>query len=344
MTDKPSKTTSTTATLRSVLETIIPFTAAIYIIGFVVANSYYSTLGITEYQLVQARYVGAGLTYLFFHLGIAAMVALVVLAVGRASAPVWLFVALGLWGFLGATIYFVGESISAVLAVGVNVGFILFLGYQAWRLWGGRHRTAHGVWIVPREYRDRIISYGVPQQSISTVVGIILTFLVCASAITWGQSFWPIVTSTLGGGRPSEAVFVFEAESSLDAHLAFVPMQNESVSKQLPVLFENSDHFVVLIELDSGSPAAIQLSKSIVHSVLYAPSGLVGQKQVLPTLTPAPTSPSTQTPTPSLICTPIPPTRPTTTSSPMPAVVKTPTPRPSPTPTEAHHSQVTVTP
>jgi len=288
------------------MEGLISLTAFVYVIGFVVANSYYVTFGITEYQLIQARYVATGLLYLFFHLGLATVVAVIVFVLRWARWFIWLSAALGLWGFLGMAVYLVTRSMPLVLAVGVNAGVVVVLGYGIWTSWGGNHRTSSGIWLVSRGYLSWFISRGIPKKPLVAFVSVGWVLLVCISAMIWGRSFWPEMNSSLGGGRPNEAVFVFDSENLSETGLPFVPMQTDSISEQLPVLFESSDTFVVLVQLDSKSSTAVHLSKSIVLSVVYAPAGFRGRKHDIPTLTPSPTPTATLTlapvSTPTSVC------------------------------------------
>jgi hypothetical protein len=162
------------------------------------------------------------------------------------------------------------------------------MGYLIWSLWAGLPHT----W-----YHSLLSSKTLSRSALSSflIAGLIILF--CASALSWGRSFWPVTSATLGGGRPTEAVFVFKGDA-----VPLVPMQSAYVSRQLPVLYEDADDFVVLIDLGLQGPAALRLPRSAVLSVFYAPSGPAGQKRELPALTdpalfPTPTKASNPTST-----------------------------------------------
>jgi hypothetical protein len=279
-------TLSTGRSFQLLLQLIISLAAIIYVIGFIAANSYYATLGIIDYQLVQARYIATGLIYLFFHFGIATMLAMIIFASRQRKAWIWAMVFFCLWLLLGAAVSLFGGSKTAMLALGMNAAAITFFTYEILTLWSTREAGLR-TWLM---------AMGVPPRTLTAFIGFCLLLLVSISASTWGRFYWPTLSSTLGGGRPNEAVFVFK--DLPDGRLPFIPMQARNLTRQLPVLFETSDNYVILVEINPGSPSAVRISRSEVLSVIYAPAGLSGKKQQLPTLTPAPAAAPTATPAP----------------------------------------------
>jgi hypothetical protein len=198
------QTASTLDTLRAAFQSIISFAVVVYAIGFLVVNSHYSKFGITNYQLAQTRYIGAGLSYLFIHVIIAAMLAVTVYVLGRGTGPVWVLAFFFVWGLLAAVVYILGKSLAASIVVGVNAGVMALIGYSIWSLWAGLpHAWYHSLLSSKTLSRSALNSF--------LIAGSIILFF--ASALSWGRSFWPVTSATLGGGRPTEAVFVFNDDA-----------------------------------------------------------------------------------------------------------------------------------
>lgn len=284
---------SVTDLLRTTVQSIIAFTAVIYTIGFIVVNSYFTKFGITDYGLVQTRYVAAGLNYVAVHLSIAAMIAVIVAVMEKETRFLWLSLTLLVWGLFGVSAYLIGGQLDSALVAGVNAIVISLIAHQVWAAWARNKST----W-----YDQLLSSRDISQQSFLMVFSAGAILLLSASALTWGRSLWPLMSPTLGGGRPSSAVLIIKPDALPSSGLSLVPMQSESASMQLPVLFESSNEYVVLISLPSEDSAAVKLPKSIVISAIYAPTGLAGQTKSLPALsstsTPAPMPSSTTTSTP----------------------------------------------
>jgi hypothetical protein len=258
--------------LDAILQGILSLAAIIYALGFIIVNSHYSSFGVTDYQLIQTRYIAAGLSYLFIHVGVASMIAITLIVIENQRMSVWLFVFLVMWGLFGTAVYLISESIINSFIVGASAGVIVLMGYQLWTVW----TDTRNQWLdsMPDQSRVPFISIGV-------------AIILCVSTLAWGRSFWPIMSSNLGGGRPNEAIFVFEANSIPIEGLPLIPMQNQTATEQLPILFDNASEYVVLVHTQSEDPVAVRIPKTIILSVIHAPSEAFGRKRILPALTPA---------------------------------------------------------
>jgi hypothetical protein len=275
MTDKESFPSSAVAQLvHTIFQGVVAFTAGIYTIGFVVVNSHFSKFGITDYGLVQARYVAAGLNYAAVHVSIAALVAVVFTVFTTSPRLVSLLAFTLVWILLGAATYIAGRQIDAALMTGMNALVIILL---ARHVSVGRTRE-HGNWYA------RILSYGVSPQSVLITLTTCAILLFTISTVTWGKSLWPLMGPTLGGGRPASALLVLKPDALPILDYQLIPLQNKQVSTQLPVLFEDSEGYVVLISLGSrDNTVAVKIPRSVVTTVIYAPVEL-GQIRILPKL------------------------------------------------------------
>jgi hypothetical protein len=268
--------------IQAILQGILSFAALIYATGFVVVNAHYTTFGVTDYQLIQTKYIAAGLSHLIIHLGIASMVAFMAIVIELRNNRIWGIIFLFIWVMFAVAVYlYEDNNVINSIIIGINACLITILGYQLWRLWTRASKeNVQNFWL-------NII----PNNSQMIFLGIGLFLIVLASAISWGRSFWPFLTSSLGGGRPNEAVFVFSKENNDEAGLPFIPMQDSKTSEQLQILFEQPNEYVILVNIIKERPVAVRLSKSMISSVIYAPSELFGKKFQLPTITPEAKSP-----------------------------------------------------
>lgn len=268
--------TSSLKQLEVILQSILSLAAVIYSIGFIIVNSYYTSFGVTDYQLIQTRYIAAGLSYLFIHVGIASMIATILIVIDVHKKIMWVLAFLIIWSLFGLAIYQLSKSVVNSFIVGVSAGIVTLIGYQIWAIWTNTRNLL--LDSIPKGFETLFIGTGI-------------TILICINALVWGRSFWPIMSSNLGGGRPNEAIFVFEAQSIPLEGLPFIPMQNSTVTEQLPILFDNASEFVVLVKAISDNPVAVRIPKSTIISIIYAPPEPFGKKQMLPTLTPETKSP-----------------------------------------------------
>jgi hypothetical protein len=266
-------------TLESSFKTLIAAAGGIYVVGFVVVNSHLARFGIIDYGLVEARYLAAGLNYAVFHVGIAFITTFAFEAIpGRRR---WLFTPLYLWVIIGAYTYFVGKRLTEALVTGVNALVMGLLAYQFSRLWN--KGSNHGF--------EAIASYlRVPQQSVSALFTVLFFFLIAFSTLTWGRSVWPLLNQTFGGGRPGSVVVALQQDNLSVLDYQVIPLQDKQVSQQLPLLFEDSDGYVILVSLE-GNNIAVRLPRSAVSAVMYAPLKAGGQTMSLPAVVRAP-SPS----------------------------------------------------
>ena len=266
--------------LQTSFKSVIAAAGGIYVVGFVVVNSYLARFGIIDYGLVEARYLAAGLNYAVFHVGIAFIAAFAFEAIpGRRR---WLFAPLYLWLIIGGYTYFVGKRLTEALLTGVNALVMGLLAYQFSRLWN--KGSNHGFEVIASYLR-------VPHQSVSAFITVLFFFLIAFSTLTWGRSVWPLLNQTFGGGKPGAVVVALQQHDLSVLDYRVIPLQDKQLSQQLPLLFEDSDGYVVLVSLE-GNNVAVRLPRSAVSSVLYAPVKSGGQTMNLPTLVRAP-SPST---------------------------------------------------
>jgi hypothetical protein len=252
-----------------ILQGILSLTAIIYSVGFVIVNSNYASYGVTDYQLIQTRYISAGLSYFFIHVGIASMIAIIFIVLDVRKRLLWALAFIIIWLLFGVAIYLRHGSILASALVGASAGVITLIGYEIWTIW----INSNDQWLNV-----------MPKSSKTLFIGIGVVIIFCISALAWGRSFWPLMNSGLGGGRPNEAIFVFDTEKIPNEGMPFIPMQSYSTTKQLPILFDNSTEFVILARADSNMVIAVRISKSIILSVYYAPSKAFGTTQKLPPL------------------------------------------------------------
>ena len=261
--------------LQTIFQGVIAVTAGIYSVGFVVMNSYFSKFGITDYGFVQARYIAAGLNYFAIHVSIAALITVLFAYFAKSVWLVWPLTFLLLWALLGGATYSVGRQIEEALIVGVNALVVSLLAWQLSSNWMKRE----GPWY------KLFSSYGISQRSLLILQTVGAILLVALSTITWGRSLWPLMGPTLGGGRPASAVLAIKP-GEISADYKLIPFQNEDLTAQLPVLFENSDGYVVLIPLGTNTVAA-RVPRSAVTMVIYAPLGSGGRLISLPKILPA---------------------------------------------------------
>ena len=104
MSDLESKSTSTLKQLESIFQGILSLSAIIYTLGFIIVNSYYISFGVIDYQLIQTRYIAAGLSYLIIHFGIASMVTTIFIVLGIQRKVLWFLAFLVLWSLFGFAI------------------------------------------------------------------------------------------------------------------------------------------------------------------------------------------------------------------------------------------------
>ena len=167
--------TSSLKQLEVILQSILSLAAVIYSIGFIIVNSYYTSFGVTDYQLIQTRYIAAGLSYLFIHVGIASMIATILIVIDVHKKIMWVLAFLIIWSLFGLAIYQLSKSVVNSFIVGVSAGVVTLIGYQIWAIWTNTRNLL--LDSIPKGFETLFIGTGI-------------TILICINALVWGRSFW----------------------------------------------------------------------------------------------------------------------------------------------------------
>ena len=273
METKSKNNISSVTLVQTVLQAILSVSAVIYFVGFLIVNSYYSIFGITHYQLVQTRYVSAGLSFVLINICFSGLIAAILLVLEQTRPIIWIISFFIVWAMLGISIYVFSNAIIDVILISINAGIVILLAYQINLIWLG----------MPNKWFEIFLDSDNSQIQMRTAfIGIGFAILLCLGSLSWGLSFWPHMSSTLGGGRLSEAVFILDENNLPEDGLPLIPMQSKTISEQIPILFEDSDGYVVIVQTTAIDKIAVRLSKSIVKSIVYAPAEIAGKKQKLP--------------------------------------------------------------
>lgn len=259
-----------------ILKSIVSAVAIFYIIGFIVVNSCYSKFGNFEYELFQARYIAAGLNFILVHIGMSAMISIIAFIL-KDLKYIWITLFFVIWTVLGTNIYIGANKFyistnkfSLIFLILINILTIFLTAYQIFSSWLKSDHTYFYSNFMNNDFSESLFNL--------LKISVMITLFISSSTI-WGSSFWLTMSPTLGGGRPIEAKLVF-IKSNLPEN-TFIPMHNNSISKQVPILFETSSELAILLNLDK-KPVAIKIQKSFIYEVIYAPSGPFGDKQLLP--------------------------------------------------------------
>lgn len=296
--------TSETRHYQALLQSSLSVTAIIYVLGFVVANSYYGLYGVFNYDLVQSRYLAAGFSFLSFTM-LGGIVVGLLISLGYWLKPgnVEFFATVLFFTILGILIAYTLAAyrnssidfLTSMMRVSPFVILVMIVGCLiSWVVVGG------SVFTEMKEFRwiDIFIKNFRKLPPLITSTVIISYIVICASY--FGQTIWAVLIPEYGGGKPYEAVFKLRSEYAVSNDLLFIPMQDDGVTSQLRILYETDKDYVVLSAIDNKQAIALRIPKDIIAEVVYAPystdSTLKPELLKIPTI--ISTSKPTMTPSP----------------------------------------------
>ncbi len=266
-----SRAVNGAATPKTLLEILASGTALIYAIGFVVVNSNYSSFGFLDYQILQSRYVGAGLTYVVTHVSGAIAVALLLLLVHKRQILFAIILCFFTWSIMAVSMHGQGRSFMEILVSAVTAVAVVVAGQMLNAKWRGVSRP----WFT--SFDDLL---GLRGQSVVKAYYLFFFLTVFVTSVAWGRSVWLSMSPALGGGRPTEIIVVFTDGKAPSEPL--LPLRTNTTTDQISMLYESAKEIVVVVEAPGGERVAMRIPKSIVSSIIYAPIAFGGNARPIP--------------------------------------------------------------
>lgn len=260
---------------QTLLQSSLSITAIIYILGFVVSNSYYGLFGVFNYDLVQSRYLAAGISFIYFTI-LGSIIFGLAISLGYWLKPgnAEFFATILSVSYLAILLMYAAIAhknnpenfLISIMSVSPFFLLVVIIGcFISWVVVGEL------VFNKMKEFRwvDKFIENTKKLPPLITYTVIIGYILTCASI--FGKTIWGVLTPEYGGGKPYEAVFKLESEFAENNDMLFLPIGNEGITPQLKILYETDKEYVVLTATSNKQPIALRIPKDIITEVVYAP-------------------------------------------------------------------------
>lgn len=266
-----------------------------YALGFIVVNSYLSTFGIHEFDILKPSYLSAGVVFVFANTLIIAIpvgLGLILLKIvdPKSSRAAFAFPFFGtvfvvVFSFLFATV------IINFLTAGLqsDQGINLFVSWKQYGLYSlsififasmsaliafmlvGLGETPGN--IIKDTLSDKAMSLeffrGVGRSSIFLLLAIFLLLT------AWSHDIYPRIGAEFGGGKPATVQIVVLDSNNQSLFTAMGIDMNSNVSEKIRLIDEN-DNYVTVV---TNKGNAIRITKSLLASIVFLNDG---QNNVVP--------------------------------------------------------------
>ncbi len=133
---------------------------------------------------------------------------------------------------------------------------------------------------------------------ISTMLGLFFSVVLL---YIWTIYMWENISPSVGGGKANIGIIQFDPDKAAGLRLNSVKINTSGTSEPYPILYNTTDEVVILKEYLPDQMIAVKISRSLVQSISYIPSGSNNNNSILGSFS---TIPITPTALPTLINSP----------------------------------------